>query len=281
MTARSVPSTDGITLAVHDLGGRGPELVYSHATGFHGRVWLPLAARLADRYHGWGIDYRGHGDSTRPGGDTVDWRGYGEDCRAVLDALVLVHPFGLGHSKGGASLLMTEADRPGTFAALAVYEPVIIPTGSGRSDPPSLSEGARRRRAEFASYEAALANFSSKPPFSALDPAALEAYVRYGFAPTATGTVRLKCEPEHEARTYEMGARHGTWGLLDRVTCPVLVMCGDPSDPGPAQGAAAIAERIPGGRLHVFDHLSHFGPLQDPAAVAAVVADFFAEVRHG
>ena len=280
MTSRNIASTDGVTLAVHDLGGSGPELFYSHATGFHGRVWLPVAAHLADRYHGWAVDYRGHGDSTRPGGEIVDWKGYGEDCAAVLDALGLHRPFGLGHSKGGASLLMTEAARPGTFTALAVYEPVVFPTQPQLADPPPLAQGARRRRAEFDSYEAAIANFTAKPPFDALDPAALDAYVRFGFAPTDAGTVRLKCEPEHEARTYEMGSRHGTWNVLGKVTCPVLVMSGAPHEPGPAQVAAGVAEQLPNGRLHTFPQLGHFGPLQDPAAVASVVAAFFAGVRH-
>ena len=47
----SVSSSDGVELAVHDLGGRGPTLLVSHATGFHGRCYLPVAAALADRFH--------------------------------------------------------------------------------------------------------------------------------------------------------------------------------------------------------------------------------------
>ena len=60
-----VPSTNGVEIKVHDLGGEGPPLVLAHATGFHGRVWEPLAAHLTG-FHLWSIDMRAHGDSTAP-----------------------------------------------------------------------------------------------------------------------------------------------------------------------------------------------------------------------
>ena len=279
MALRSVASTDGVTLAVHDLGGRGPEILYSHATGFHGRIWIPFHAHLAERYHGWAVDYRGHGNATRPESGAVTWADYGVDCAAVVDTLGLARPrFGIGHSMGAVSLLMAELTQPGTFAALALYEPVMFPVALNRTDPPPLIEGARRRRAEFASFDAARGNFAAKPPLDVLDPAALDAYVRYGFAPTPDGTVRLRCEPEHEARTYEGGSRHGTFERLADVRCPVLVLSGDPRDIGPGPVAPLVAEQLPLGRHHRFEGLGHFGPLQDPGAVAAVVSSYFAEV---
>ena len=54
-----VRTPDGIDVAVHDLGGTGPVLLFAHATGFHGRVWQPLADRLGDMFHCIAIDFRG------------------------------------------------------------------------------------------------------------------------------------------------------------------------------------------------------------------------------
>ena len=82
-----VDSTDGVRLAVHDLGGDGPPLLLSHATGFHGLVWAPLAAALATRYHSWSLDYRGHGDSTEPAGGSFHWAGAGADAWAAVQAV--------------------------------------------------------------------------------------------------------------------------------------------------------------------------------------------------
>jgi pimeloyl-ACP methyl ester carboxylesterase len=65
-----VTSSDGLHVAVHDLGGDGPPLLLSHATGFNGPVFAPLAHALAGRFHCWAMDHRGHGSSERP---TATW----------------------------------------------------------------------------------------------------------------------------------------------------------------------------------------------------------------
>jgi pimeloyl-ACP methyl ester carboxylesterase len=104
-----------------------------------------------------------------------------------------------------------------------------------------------------------------------LDPAALRAYVEHGFAHQPDGSVRLKCEPEHEARTYEMGMRHDAYDELPKVACPVTVVCGELTDAFPEPVIAMVAERLPEGRTEVMPGLGHFGPLQDPAAVAASI----------
>ena len=91
-----------------------------------------------------------------------------------------------------------------------------------------MVEAARRRRSTFESYDAALANFASKPPLNAFTPAALEAYVRFGFRQGADGQVHLKCPPEIEAGTFELGGKHDTWSLLPSIETPVLVLAGRP-----------------------------------------------------
>ncbi len=44
-----------------------------------------------------------------------------------------------------------------------------------------MSDQARKRRPGFASLEEARENFASKPPMNRFDPAALDAYVTFGF----------------------------------------------------------------------------------------------------
>ena len=268
-----MPSTDSVEVAVHDLGGDGPFVLFSHATGLHGLLWAPLARSLAG-YHGVAIDYRGHGDATEPASGSYDWSGFRDDALAFVDDLDGEPLFGVGHSMGGAVLMMTELARPGTFRALAVYEPIVFPGGLIEGDNP-IAEGARRRRVEFPSREAALSNFSSKPPLDILTPEVLSLYVDHGFAATPEGTIRLKCAPETEARTFEGSARHDTDTRLTEIQCPVLVMSGPAADGRPAEMASDVARHLPQGELHTFERLGHFGPLENPPAVAAVVADFF------
>jgi len=272
-----VDSTDGVRLAVHDLGGEGPDLLLSHATGFHALVWQPMADALADRYHSWALDYRAHGDSTAPAPATFEWEGFGRDTEAVIDDLGLVRPGAVGHSMGGTALVMAELARPGTFRGLVLFEPILFPPDVNRPEGPSpMIEGARRRRAIFGSRDEAYANFASKPPLDALAPAALRAYVDHGFADTEDGMVMLKCPGEYEARIYEMGAQHMVFNRLGELTLPVLVLGSTPEPFGPSMIAERVAEAIPEGTYRCIDGIGHFGPLRDPKLIADEVNQFFA-----
>ncbi len=277
-----VRSSDGVELALHDLGGDGPPLLLTHATGFCGPVWRPVAARLADHFHCWAPDLRGHGESVTPDGLDFRWDGFADDVLAVVDHLHEASGedgalLAAGHSKGGAALLLAEQRRAGTFSRLYCYEPVVFPgapidpddtgaTGAGRGN--HLADGALRRRASFASAGEAFANFSSKPPLNVLRPDALQAYVDGGFREEADGSVTLRCRPVDESQVYRMGAQHGAFAHLGDVALPVTIATGAVDPVGPAAFAPAIADALPHGELVVFDDLGHFGPLQDPDAVA-------------
>jgi len=275
-----VRSSDGVELQVHDLGGDGPPLVLVHATGFHGRVWEPLASNLTG-YHCWSIDMRAHGDSTAPVDRPLEWQGFADDILAVVDALGLDRPFGVGHSKGGASLLLAEQHRPGTFRALYLYEPVVMTPeyATGRPTENVLSAGALRRRDTFDSHDHAFENYASKPPFSSLDPDALRLYVDHGFAFTDDGSVTLKCRPEHEAEVYAHGSAHHAFRALDEVRCPVTIALGV-EDSVPAIFGRPIADALPDGTVASFPDLAHFGPLEDPATIAASVIAAFEGVER-
>lgn len=269
-----VRSTDGVELEVHDLGGDGPDLLLTHGTGLHGLVWEPFAHHLTG-FHVWSLDARAHGDSTAPVGRPLEWDGFADDVLAVVDGLALDRPFGVGHSKGSTALLLAEERRPGTFRALYCYEPALAPfdVPEGADRPPNpMAESARRRRATFPSHRDAYENFAGKAPFSTLHPDALRAYVDHGLAPTADGTVALKCSPETEAEIYDRGTGHRAFHDLHLIPCPVTIALGD-EELIPAAFGRAVAAAIADARVASFPDLGHFGPLQDPEAVARSVVE--------
>ncbi len=275
-----VNSSDGVAVAVHDLAGHRadsdpdlPALLISHATGFHGYCYQPLATALAARFHSIALDYRGHGDTPQPEHASVDWNRYADDVEAV--ALSLTRPLpAFGHSMGGACLLIAAHRHPDLFSHLVIYEPIVFDPSAVVTDdsPPQLAEGARRRRATFPSFDAAIANFASKPPLSRFTSAALEAYVRHGFRQGEDGQVHLKCSPEWEATTFEMSRQQGTWDLLPDIAIPVLVVCGTLAEESPARLSRAVAEHLPNGKYVQVDELDHFGPMTHPDMVAGLVA---------
>jgi pimeloyl-ACP methyl ester carboxylesterase len=274
-----VSSTGGVSLAVHDFGGDGPPLLLSHAAGFHGCVYAPMATHLLRRFHCWALDYRGHGDSDPPPGDVVDWQVFLDDTLAVAGALDLRGALGFGHSLGGATLLMAELARPGTFAGLVLFEPIAFPpepVDEGRIA--EIAGAARRRREVFASRDEAFTNYASKPPLDVLVPEALRAYVDHGFVDQPDGSVRLRCDPEHEAAIFEAGAQQDTYDRLGGVDCPVVVVAGSPARNMPGALAPSVAAALPDARFVRFDDLTHFGPMQDPARVARLVIDLADEL---
>jgi len=273
----TAPTSDGVSVNYTDLGGEGPAILFAHATGFHGHVWRPVADRLTDAFHAVTFDERGHGDTpASPSGQS--WLGFADDALAVVDHAGLEKPFAVGHSAGGAALLLAELTRPGTFAGLWLFEAILPPVRAAdfpsRANP--LAEGARRRREVFPTKQAAYDNYAGKPPFSILDPAALRAYVDFGFEDLDDGTVRLKCRGEVEAATFEMSSEHGAAARLGEITCPVVLASGARTDTpfGPDLMDRLVVE-LPHGTTEPFADLGHFGPLQDPDLVATSIRAAF------
>ncbi len=283
-----VTTSDGVEIAVHDLGGTElggagllstapdrPPLVMVHATGLCGQVFEPLAEALAGRFRCLAIDQRGHGRSGRDPGGQYWWPGLALDVLAAVDGMGLQRPVAMGHSCGATALVLAEQQRPGAFGALWCYEPVIFRPGDPDLIPQAraLATAARRRREVFASRREALETYAAKAPLSFLAPEALAAYVEGGLEDLPDGRVRLRCRPEDEAVIYERAGSGSqpAWDRLAQVACPVTVACGELSGAfGPAH-CQALAGLLPHGRSEVLAGLGHFGPLQDPVTVARAV----------
>ena len=191
-------STDGIELVSTTWAAMAPRPCWPMPPGSTERYWAPMAAHLNDVIHAWAPDLRGHGDSFTPPdirsagspSPTTCWpssTAWGSTSRSASDT-PRVAPRSCSPSNGV----------PAPSGRLWCFEPVVMPPFGGsepRGENP-LALGASRRRDVFESYDAAIANFSGKPPLDVFDPDALREYVTHGFARQPDGTVRLKCRPE-------------------------------------------------------------------------------------
>ena len=54
----------------------------------------------------------------------------------------------------------------------------------------------------------------------------------------------------------------------------MLVLAGRDRTEGPGALAEPVAIALPRGEFHAFDDLSHFGPMEDPIAIAARIESF-------
>jgi pimeloyl-ACP methyl ester carboxylesterase len=235
----------------------------------------PIIDRLDPaRYRCLAIDLRAHGASVTP--DDV---GYTDtdmvaDLTAVAERYGLQGAWAVGHSMGGATSLLTEAYRPGTFERLWVFEPIIFPREGTTEGQSQFVEATRRRRPGFASRAEALARYRSRPPLDELHPAVLAAYVQHGFVDVPDGTVRLACRPDNEARLFEQFLRLGHQRLAE-IDALVTVAYGTATAEQSGTWAPRIADALPNGTAEPFEGDHHFGCFADLDRVVASLNAFF------
>jgi len=277
-------SADGSTVALHDLGGQGPPVLFTHGNGLNAGMWASVVPLLTDRYHCYGLDFRGQGaahsiDPTL----AVDRPRFADDLLAAVDAIDGDGPIlTAGHSLGGVATVVEMLRHPDTFRAVWLFEPVLIPDTFGR--PPSdaaspLVEASRRRRQVFDSVDDVYDRFRSKPPYSTCTPESVRAYVEIGTYDLPDGTVHLSCLGENEARVFESGTPQDL-STYAAITTPMVVARGGTADEGdiPAMVAPMIADALGNATLETFDDLTHFGPMEDPGAVAGSIRSFFERI---
>ncbi|KAG1657162.1 hypothetical protein FOA52_012277 [Chlamydomonas sp. UWO 241] len=273
-----------MALAAHDLGGAGPVLLMLHANGFNGQMFLPLARALHASFRCIAFDMPGHGESSSvrpPLGYTPE---HLTDLVYVkIQAMGLEGCYVFGHSLGGAIALLLEARRPGTFAAVYAYEPVLATTATlqamteAKLATPPLAAMALRRRRAWPSRAVMAAALSARPPFGEFTEDVVRLYVAHGardVAGSSSGEVELVCDPEFEATVYNC---MDPPPVLDTacVEARVTIAVGR-RVPGHVHEritvlSGAVAAALGRGGLERFEDLGHLGPYEAPERVAASV----------
>ena len=226
----------GIEIALLDWGGDGPLALLHHANGYCAAVWAPVAEQLRDHYRVVAMDARGHGDSSKPqGAEAYSWAQLGRDVVGVAEQLASAHPdqkvaLGLGHSLGGAVLLLASAERPELFGCQVWVDPAIPPPDPTRPESPwrqataSLVEGALKRRHVWPSRREARLKWLEKEIFADWDPKALELYLAEGLEDRADGQVQLKCPGVVEAAIFEASLSADIWSIAENTLEKALVV---------------------------------------------------------
>ena len=260
-------------------------MLFTHGNGLNAGMWATVVPHLAGSFHCFGLDFRGHGAS-RPADEafSVDRELLVGEVFAAVEELGGAPIVAVGHSLGGATLMKAELARPGTFAGLWLFEPVLLPTTFVRPEGPSLLvQASRRRRSVFGSVEEAYERFRAKAPFKDCEAAAVRAYTELGTYPLPSGEVRLSCSGETEARIFE-GGQPTDFADLAACQCPVVVGVGVSVAPGndiPPLVAPLVAEALGNGRLEPFAGMTHFAPMENGAAVARSISDHLRPLSGG
>ena len=269
-----VPGGDpDIEIHLLDFGGSGRPVLLNHANGFCGALWEPVAMALREQFRVFAMDARGHGASSKPdGADRYRWTALGRDAAAVGRSISERHgPIALaaGHSFGGTCLALAASESPGLFERLVLIDPPYPPRreqivgtfGKGNE----FAEGARRRKFEFASREAALERWRGRSMFAPWTERALALYAEFGLVDAPGGGVVLACPPEIEACLFE-GIR--SCDLADRpesLALPVRFLWASRGNM-PREHYERLAADLPDGSVETLD-AGHLVLMEQPELV--------------
>ncbi|MGL6043688.1 MAG: alpha/beta fold hydrolase, partial [Sandaracinobacteroides sp.] len=264
--------------------GRGPLLVFTHATGMCARIYLELLWPLGGRFRVVALDARGHGRTelaADPGVIPVDWEIYRADLVALVDALGGGPVLLAGHSFGATASFEAAVETPGLATAVCLIDPPFIPflhAGAYRSvrsadslpDNP-MADQAMRRRGHFPDAGAVRAAYRGRGVFKGWPDSALEAYLEGALLPDGTG-VRLACAPAWEATSFR-GASTSFEGSLAACRLPFTIVAASNNSTLPAEEEAMIRSSHPQAKVVRISGTGHFLPITHPDAVRPYIAE--------
>lgn len=275
---RNVALSDGTASLLHwrAKGAPAGAIHFAHANGFNARTYASILGGLSDRGRIFASDLRGHGLTALPADPAKlkSWTLYRDDLIAFLDALG-AGPYVLaGHSMGAASSLLVAARRPDLVKSLVLFEPVLTPwqfkvmmawlRATGRADTAiPLIAGALKRRAVFASRDAARAAYKGRGAFKTWPDAALDFYLDGGLIEQADGTLRLACAPAWEAANFRTGPPF-LGPVFAKIRCPLTILYGTVASTTRPSMVAAVTRLIPQAQLTKIDGATHFLPVERP-----------------
>ncbi len=258
----------GVGLNVEVRGPEGaPAVVLLHAFPLSHRMWEPQVEALEGRWRVVAPDLRGLGESEVGDGQyAIDF--YADDLFAVLDRLGLDAVVGCGLSMGGYVLLRALERHPERFRAA-----VLADTRSEADDDAGRLGRVAAVRALKRKGAAAYARQFAESVLGATTLASRPEVVEAVGAVVAANPVAGMCGAQ-----LAMAARTDTTPALAGLALPVLVLVGEEDPVTPPAAAAAMAERLPRGRLEVIAGAGHLSGLEAPEAFNRALVAFLEEV---
>lgn len=248
---------DEVELA-YELSGSGPRVLFCNGSGATLEGSRPLVATVGRDVTLLAYDQRGLGASG-PAPGPYDMARLAADALGLLDAVGWDTAAVVGVSFGGMvaqELAVTYPDRVEQLALLCTSA-----GGAGGSSYPlheleSLAPDGR------VAARARLLDTRFDEPWLDAHPGdrALVGFV------TATGPEPTPVEVTGRSAQLEARRHHDVWDRLGTVDCPTFVACGRYDPIAPPQNARAIASRIPGAELHVYEG-GHAFFVQDRSAL--------------
>lgn len=248
----------------YERSGQGPRLLFISGTGGDLRLKPNVFdGPLPKHFDTLAYDQRGLGRSSKPD-RPYSMAEYAEDAARLVERIGWGSALVIGVSFGGMVAQELAINHPHMVEGLVLA--CTTPGGAGGSSYPFHTiehlkgeERARHmipisdRRHDAAWAAAHPEQYSKMVELAAADPYADEPGMAAG-----------------RHRQIEARARHDTWDRLDQIRCPTLVCAGRYDGIAPPEIVGAMANRIRGAELRLFEG-GHLFMLQDREAFPAMI----------
>lgn len=264
--------------ATYRVTGSGPPVVLIHGMINSSRHWEAVATRLAGDHQVIAPDLIGHGDSATPRGD-YSLGAHAASIRDLLTTLGIERATIVGHSLGGGVAMQFFYQFPQRTERLVLVSsgglgPEVSPLLRGAALPGSalLLRLAAHPRLVGAIGDAGT-RLRDRGNGTGVQ---LQAVARALRPLQAAGSRRAFLETLRaviDRQGQRVSARDRLY-LLEGV--PTMIVWGERDRTIPVAHGLAARDAIPGCRFELLSRAAHFPNLEDPAGLAAVLADFLA-----
>ncbi len=256
-----------------------PPVLLLHGGNQSAHSWDLVSLHLADRWHVYALDQRGHGDSEWTRDSDYSSSAMGLDAARFIDAMGLDRLTVIGHSMGGQNAMRLTLSHPEQVTALVLVDigPEVSTIGA------QVIRRFVTETREFDDIDHFVARVQEYDPYRPR--AHIERTVKYNLLQRADGKFiskhdhgpRLKATGEHRER----GDRF-TLDDVRHLPMPVLIIRGADSDILDADAAQRFADALPHGRLGTVPKAGHNVHGQNtPGFLAALFPFLEANARHG
>lgn len=232
-------------------------MVLIHGAGGNYLNWPPEIRRLPG-YPIYAIDLPGHGQSGGSGQSSIN--GYAYHLVEWLQALNIPQVILVGHSMGAAIAMRLTILIPQLVRGLCII---------GGSAHMKVNPALLEITSSPTTYQNGV-NTIIQWSFSRETPARLKELAAHRMAKTQPRVLQndfLAC------RDFDI------IGSLQGITAPTLIICGREDKMTPARQAQFLAEQLPQARLEIIPGAGHMVMIEQPRAVAALLADFAEEIK--
>lgn len=267
----TVATRDGVALFFEARGESGPNVVLLANFFMDATSWRPFTARLGEDHRLWAYDPRGQGASAHPA-EAGSWQQHVDDLEDLLDALGIEDAYFVGTSFSALLCRDFAIAHPDRTRGLVLAGPAMSPWGK------------RKHRRITAAWLKILDGVGLPTLYDLMyvlvsGDRRAEAAGQAGFIGRKQAFLSRHTAAEVRAGMVAAMEADADPALLNKVSCPVLVMSGDDDFALGVSGARELARLLPRGRCSMLPHVGHIPFIEETAVFEAEVAAFIAEIE--